>query len=111
MFVFVEFCVWRNVEVKHGSYNKATHQLNRRRDSAITLSTRPLDFDLCLRVGRVSEFQYREPQPITYPSPLPSIDYGTPHQIKQIESRERFVVELRRIYLDRMIVAGDGATL
>ncbi|KAG8273039.1 hypothetical protein J6590_030647 [Homalodisca vitripennis] len=37
--------VWRNVEVKHGSTTK-------RRDSAITLSTRPLDFDLCLRMGR-----------------------------------------------------------
>ncbi|KAG8313354.1 U3 snoRNP protein [Homalodisca vitripennis] len=29
-----------------------THQLNGRRDSAITLSTRPLDLDLCLRMGR-----------------------------------------------------------
>ncbi|KAG8249924.1 Assists the folding of proteins upon ATP hydrolysis [Homalodisca vitripennis] len=38
--------VWRNVEVKHGSTTK-------RRDSAIKLSTRPLDFDLCLRMGRV----------------------------------------------------------
>ncbi|KAG8281116.1 Golgi membrane exchange factor (Ric1p-Rgp1p) subunit, partial [Homalodisca vitripennis] len=37
---------------KTRKYNKATHQLNRRRDSAITLSTRPLDFDLCLRMGR-----------------------------------------------------------
>ncbi|KAG8306481.1 hypothetical protein J6590_046800 [Homalodisca vitripennis] len=35
-----------------GGYNKATHQLNGRRDSAITLSSRPLDFDLCLRMGR-----------------------------------------------------------
>ncbi|KAG8307850.1 hypothetical protein J6590_010283 [Homalodisca vitripennis] len=35
-----------------GLQNKATHQLNGRRDSAITLSTRPLDFDLCLRMGR-----------------------------------------------------------
>ncbi|KAG8259651.1 hypothetical protein J6590_008686 [Homalodisca vitripennis] len=35
---------------KTRKYNKATHQLNGRRDSAITLSTRPLDFDLCLRV-------------------------------------------------------------
>ncbi|KAG8338153.1 hypothetical protein J6590_005694 [Homalodisca vitripennis] len=31
--------------------------------------------------------------------------------VKQIESRERFVAELRRRYLDRMIVAGGGATL
>ncbi|KAG8278388.1 Activin receptor type-1 [Homalodisca vitripennis] len=37
---------------KTRKYNKATHQLNGRRDSAITLSTRPLDFDLCLRMGR-----------------------------------------------------------
>ncbi|KAG8261455.1 hypothetical protein J6590_071786 [Homalodisca vitripennis] len=31
--------------------------------------------------------------------------------VKQIESRERFVAELRRRYLDRMIVAGGGTTL
>ncbi|KAG8288430.1 hypothetical protein J6590_016551 [Homalodisca vitripennis] len=37
---------------KTRKYNKATHQLNGRRDSAITLSTRPLDFDFCLRMGR-----------------------------------------------------------
>ncbi|KAG8327400.1 hypothetical protein J6590_022830 [Homalodisca vitripennis] len=37
---------------KTRKYNKAMHQLNGRRDSAITLSTRPLDFDLCLRMGR-----------------------------------------------------------
>ncbi|KAG8250300.1 3-dehydrosphinganine reductase, partial [Homalodisca vitripennis] len=37
---------------KTGKYNKATHQLNGRRPSAITLSTRLLDFDLCLRMGR-----------------------------------------------------------
>ncbi|KAG8271574.1 hypothetical protein J6590_059049 [Homalodisca vitripennis] len=37
---------------KTRKYNKATHQLNGRRDSAITLSTRPLDFDLCLRMER-----------------------------------------------------------
>ncbi|KAG8277063.1 hypothetical protein J6590_050901 [Homalodisca vitripennis] len=44
----------------HGNVNlgiqhlliRPTHQLNGRRDSAITLSTRPLDFDLCLRMGR-----------------------------------------------------------
>ncbi|KAG8269906.1 hypothetical protein J6590_096955, partial [Homalodisca vitripennis] len=39
---------------KTRKYNKATHQLNGRRNSAITLSTRPLDFDLYLRMGRVS---------------------------------------------------------
>ncbi|KAG8337497.1 hypothetical protein J6590_019898 [Homalodisca vitripennis] len=38
---------------KTQKYNKATHQLNGRRDSAIAISTRPLDFDLCLRMGRV----------------------------------------------------------
>ncbi|KAG8259625.1 hypothetical protein J6590_008660 [Homalodisca vitripennis] len=37
---------------KTRKYNKATHQLNGRRDSAITLSTRPLDFHLCLRMRR-----------------------------------------------------------
>ncbi|KAG8253599.1 hypothetical protein J6590_030876 [Homalodisca vitripennis] len=37
---------------KTRKYNKAMHQLNGRRDSAITLSTRPFDFDLCLRMGR-----------------------------------------------------------
>ncbi|KAG8272089.1 RNA polymerase-associated protein rtf1 [Homalodisca vitripennis] len=37
---------------KTQKYNKATHQLNGRQDYAITLSTRPLDFDLCLRMGR-----------------------------------------------------------
>ncbi|KAG8278455.1 hypothetical protein J6590_019083 [Homalodisca vitripennis] len=37
---------------KTWKYNKATHQLNGRRYSAITLSTSPLDFDLCLRMGR-----------------------------------------------------------
>ncbi|KAG8290087.1 hypothetical protein J6590_090616, partial [Homalodisca vitripennis] len=34
-----------------------------------------------------------------------------PDPVKQIESRERFVAELRRRYLDRMIVAGGEATL
>ncbi|KAG8338014.1 hypothetical protein J6590_012565 [Homalodisca vitripennis] len=41
---------------KTRKYNKATHQLNGRRDSAITLSTRPLDFDLCLRMGRGTDW-------------------------------------------------------
>ncbi|KAG8255803.1 hypothetical protein J6590_084314 [Homalodisca vitripennis] len=31
-----------------------------------------------------------------------------PDPVKQIESRERFVAELGRRYLDRIIVAGDG---
>ncbi|KAG8306849.1 hypothetical protein J6590_037440 [Homalodisca vitripennis] len=34
-----------------------------------------------------------------------------PDTVKQIESRKRFVAELRRKYLDRMIGAGGGATL
>ncbi|KAG8244992.1 protein kinase binding [Homalodisca vitripennis] len=33
-------------------FRVAAYQLNGRRDSAVTLSTRPLDFDLCLRMGR-----------------------------------------------------------
>ncbi|KAG8267947.1 hypothetical protein J6590_039332 [Homalodisca vitripennis] len=37
--------------------------------------------------------------------------HSLPDHVKQIESRERFVAELRRRYLDRMIVAGGGATL
>ncbi|KAG8285599.1 hypothetical protein J6590_077023 [Homalodisca vitripennis] len=41
-----------NVEVKHVSTTKRRNQMNGRRDSAITLSTRPFDFDLCLRMGR-----------------------------------------------------------
>ncbi|KAG8321417.1 signal recognition particle subunit srp68 [Homalodisca vitripennis] len=53
MFVFVEFLCLEKCRGKTRKYNKATHQLNGRRDSAITLSTRPLDFDLCLRMGRV----------------------------------------------------------
>ncbi|KAG8246575.1 hypothetical protein J6590_081785 [Homalodisca vitripennis] len=52
----------------------------------------------------------RESKPITDPSPLPPVDYGTPYQI-QIESRERIVAELRRRYMDLMIVAGGEATL
>ncbi|KAG8286122.1 hypothetical protein J6590_067188 [Homalodisca vitripennis] len=40
---------------KTRKYNKATHQLNGRRDSAITLSTRPLDFDLCLRLNSIGQ--------------------------------------------------------
>ncbi|KAG8333820.1 hypothetical protein J6590_102622 [Homalodisca vitripennis] len=42
---------------KTRKYNKAMHQLNGRRDSAITLSTR-LDFDLCLRMGRFAIRQF-----------------------------------------------------
>ncbi|KAG8301638.1 hypothetical protein J6590_048834 [Homalodisca vitripennis] len=34
---------------------ESTTKLNGRRDSAITLSTRPLEFDLCLRMGRVPQ--------------------------------------------------------
>ncbi|KAG8316714.1 hypothetical protein J6590_043250 [Homalodisca vitripennis] len=52
MFVFIEFLCLEKCRGKTRKYNKATHQLNGRRDSAITLSTRPLDFDLCLRMGR-----------------------------------------------------------
>ncbi|KAG8267151.1 Activating molecule in BN1-regulated autophagy protein, variant 2 [Homalodisca vitripennis] len=52
MFVFVEFLCLEKCRGKTRKYNKATNQLNGRRDSAITLSTRPLDFDLCLRMGR-----------------------------------------------------------
>ncbi|KAG8325911.1 hypothetical protein J6590_054935 [Homalodisca vitripennis] len=52
MFVFVEFLCLDKCRGKTRKYNKATNQLNGRRDSAITLSTRPLDFDLCLRMGR-----------------------------------------------------------
>ncbi|KAG8268418.1 hypothetical protein J6590_025730 [Homalodisca vitripennis] len=33
-------------------YKNAAHQLNGRRESVVTLSTRSLDFDLCLRMGR-----------------------------------------------------------
>ncbi|KAG8281578.1 hypothetical protein J6590_056144 [Homalodisca vitripennis] len=33
-------------------YKNAAHQLNGWRDSVVTLSTSPLDFDLCLRIGR-----------------------------------------------------------
>jgi len=34
-----------------------------------------------------------------------------PKRIKQIESRERFVAELRKRFLDRMVAAGDGGAL
>ncbi|KAG8249604.1 hypothetical protein J6590_015097 [Homalodisca vitripennis] len=44
-----------------------------------------------------------------------SISHGLwtslPDPAKQIESRERFVAELRRRYLDRMLVVDGGATL
>ncbi|KAG8292392.1 hypothetical protein J6590_041499 [Homalodisca vitripennis] len=61
----------------------------------------------------VSEFQYTEPQPITDPSPLPLVDYGTPYQIlsNNLRTGNGFMAELRRRYLDRMIVAGGGVTL
>ncbi|KAG8305776.1 hypothetical protein J6590_062083 [Homalodisca vitripennis] len=56
MFVFIEFLCLEKCRGKTRKYNKATHQLNGRRDSAITLSTTPLDFDLwlCLRMGRAA---------------------------------------------------------
>ncbi|KAG8264950.1 hypothetical protein J6590_106030, partial [Homalodisca vitripennis] len=38
--------------LRHEKYKNAAHQLNGRRESVVTLSTRSLDFDLCLRMGR-----------------------------------------------------------
>ncbi|KAG8265120.1 hypothetical protein J6590_102195 [Homalodisca vitripennis] len=38
--------------LRHEKYKNAAHKLNGRRESVVTLSTRSLDFDLCLRMGR-----------------------------------------------------------
>ncbi|KAG8266752.1 hypothetical protein J6590_065260 [Homalodisca vitripennis] len=42
--------------LRHEKYKNAAHQLNGRRESVVTLSTRSLDFDLCLRMGRDEEY-------------------------------------------------------
>ncbi|KAG8301921.1 hypothetical protein J6590_041356 [Homalodisca vitripennis] len=57
--------------LRHEKYKNAAHKLNGRRESVVTLSTRSLDFDLCLRMGRDSDSE----------EPLYSATISVPHVV------------------------------